>query len=121
MNLLEYLDRRHARSLHSKPLDTKLIVGFAFLAAYYALIFYLASRPKALANADLVKDSLLILGPAVGLIIGALFRTDARDEQQTQNTARAFRAIEAASAAGSTTAAETVNVDAGTVNVEGRK
>lgn len=99
MNFWEYLDRAGERRLRTGPADARLVIGFGFLAGYYALIFYLAGR-EALANADMVRDALLVLGPPVGAIVAALFRTDARDVEQTANTGRAFKAIEAAAAAG---------------------
>lgn len=103
MNVWDYLDRAGERAANRKPYDTRLVVGFSFLAGYYALIFYLASRGS-LANGDMVRDALLVLGPPVGAIVAALFRTDSRDEQQTLNTGRAFRAIEATAAGGGTPA-----------------
>lgn len=104
MNFWDYLDRAGERRVQ-RPLDTRLIIGFGFLAGYYALIFYLAAQRHELPNGDMVRDALLVLGPPVGAIVAALFRTDARDEQLTQNTRHAFSAIEAtAKASGSTPA-----------------
>lgn len=101
MNVLEFLDRRHERKiayraqLPYRPLDLKLLVGTLFFAGYYALVYLLVQRAIPGPNGPLVRDSLLVLGPAIGVIVGALFRSDRRDEEQTRNTGEAFRAVTA--------------------------
>lgn len=112
MNVWDYLDRVGERNIQ-RPMNTKLVVGFSFLLGYYFLLYSLLSTPMPATNAPLIRDAFLVLGPPVGAIVGALFRTDTRDEQQTANTARAFRAIEAtAVAGGASTPALKVDPDA---------
>lgn len=96
MNVLEFLDRagqrRHERNLRRGPLDSRLVVGAAFLGGYYLLVYGLMRVALPAENSALVRDAFLVLGPAVGLIVGALFRTDKRDEIAANNTGEAFRA-----------------------------
>jgi hypothetical protein len=99
MKWLEYLDRRHERKMALRavrpfrPLDSKLLAAVMFFAGYYVLVFILAQRSTPAANVALVRDSLLVLGPAIGVIVGATWRTDQRDEQQARNTGEGFRAL----------------------------
>lgn len=101
MRLLEYLDARHARKMAYKatlpyqPLDAKLFAGSLFLLAYYGVVAVLLGRAVPTVNAELAGDALLVLGPAVGMVINALFRTDRRDEEQARNTGEGFRAMRA--------------------------
>jgi len=102
MTVLEFLDRmgeRRARS-QRRPRDIRQFIGFAFLLGYYVMVWQFASRTVPTENLDLIRDAMLTLGPPVGLIVGAMFRSDLRDEQQAANTGQAFRAIEAAAQAG---------------------
>lgn len=100
MNLLEYLDARHARKVAYKasqpyrPLDAKLFAGSLFLLAYYGVVGVLLARAVPTVNAELAGDALLVLGPAVGMVINALFRTDRRDEEAARNTGEGFRAVQ---------------------------
>ena len=74
--------------------DTKTLIGFGFLAGYYFLVWQImvaSDIPDK--TIGLVRDAMLTLGPPVGVIVGAIFRSDIRDEQQTANTARAFEAV----------------------------
>lgn len=102
MNILEYLDRRDQRRMehprHKR--DIRQFIGFVFLLAYYGVVFVFIARAVPTANVDLIRDAMLTLGPPVGIIIAAMFRTDMRDEQATENTHQAFRAVEAAARAG---------------------
>lgn len=77
--------------------DPRIIIGTLFIVAYYATLWVIGFRPMPVENVSLIKDAMLQLGPPVGIIIGALFRSDRRDEEATQNTGRAFDAIKAAS------------------------
>lgn len=98
MTFLEFLDRwmeRRARARH-KPRDIRQFIGFVFLIGYYGLVFIYAQRPVPAANLDLIRDAMLTLGPPIGIIIGAMFRADARDEQAAVNTGKAFDAVAAA-------------------------
>lgn len=103
MTLLEFLDRRAERlSANPRPArDIRQFIGFAFLVGYYVMVYQFTKGELPKENIDLIRDAMLTLGPPIGIIIGAMFRTDAREEQQTQNTARAFRAIEATAKAAS--------------------
>lgn len=98
MNLFEYLDRvgqRRAARPPRQPRDIRQFIGFAFLAGYYGMVwrFSIAAIPGD--NKDLIRDAMLTLGPPVGLIVGAMFRSDAREEQAAVNTGRAFEAVTA--------------------------
>ena len=94
MTLWEYLDKRAERNA-TRPMDARVIVGALFLFGYFALLTVLCFVAVPAANSELVNDALLVLGPAVGVIVGAMFRSDRRDEQATENTREAFRAMRA--------------------------
>jgi hypothetical protein len=100
VNLLELFDRafqrRHERMLARPirpPMDFKVFVGLLFLAGYYAMVWRFSGRELPAANLDLIRDAMLTLGPPVGAIVAALFRSDARDAQATANTGEAMRAM----------------------------
>lgn len=99
MKFLDYLDRRDARRLERerisppRPRDTRMIVGTLFFLGYYVLVFTMLKVVIPAENAPLVRDSLLVLGPVVGAIGSALFRTDVKDEIAATNTGAAFRAV----------------------------
>lgn len=118
MKLLEFLDRRDQRKLERdrlsppRPRDIRMLVGTLFFAGYYALVWRMMSGRGIPADTiTLVKDAMLVLGPVVGMIAQALFRTDSKDEMATQNTGEAFRAqskqAEATIAAAATTPVDT--------------
>lgn len=98
MEFLEYLDRIGQRRLERfklfppRPMDTRMLVGTLFFLGYYILVFTMLKIVIPTENVPLVRDSLLVLGPVVGAIGSALFRTDMKDEMATQNTGEAFRA-----------------------------
>lgn len=92
MNLWEYLDRRNARAAAKPPTDYRVGVGVLFFLGYYLLVFGLMRFAMPADNAGLVRDAMLVLGPVVGAIGQALFRTDKRDEIAASNTGEAFRA-----------------------------
>ena len=100
MKLLEYLDRAGQRRLEMhklsppRPRDTRMLVGVLFFAGYYALIWrFMSAKGIPADNLALIKDAMLILGPVIGAIGQALFRTDVKDELQAQNTGEGFRAM----------------------------
>ena len=99
MRLLEYLDRVGERRLERdrimppRPRDTRMMVGTLFFLGYYVLVFTMLKVVIPAENAPLVRDSLLVLGPVVGAIGSALFRTDVKDEIAATNTGAAFRAV----------------------------
>jgi hypothetical protein len=103
VNFWEFLDRRSERKSKRGPLfrfDTQTLIGFGFLAGYYILVYRFTTGDVPPRNVALIRDAMLTLGPPVGLIVGAIFRESLRDRQSTANTAAAFRAVEAAAAAG---------------------
>jgi hypothetical protein len=95
MTFLEFLDRWSDRRAKRprKPRDIRQLIGFAFLAGYYWMVWQFSQRALPTENLDLIRDAMLTLGPPVGLIVGAMFRSDAKDEQQAANTGEAFRTI----------------------------
>lgn len=106
LSFLDYLDRvgqrrlEHARISPPRPRDTRMLVGVLFFFGYYALVWrFMSAKGIPADNIALIKDAMLILGPVIGAIGQALFRTDVRDEIATQNTGEAFRANRAASEA----------------------
>lgn len=98
MKLLEYLDRvgerrlEHARISPPRPRDTRMFVGVLFFLGYYILVYSLLKHVVPAENGPLVRDAMLVLGPVIGAIGQALFRSDVKDEIATQNTGEAFRA-----------------------------
>ena len=118
MELLEYLDRVGQRRLErermspKRPLDVRMLVGTLFFVGYYVLLWRLMSvRGIPADNVGLIKDAMLVLGPIVGVIAQALFRSDVKDEIATQNTGEFARAsakqAEATIAAAATSPAST--------------
>jgi len=105
MKLLDYLDRIGDRRLERyriqppRPRDSKLLTAVMFFFGYYILIFTMLKVVIPVENAPLVRDALLVLGPVIGAIGQAIFRSDLKDEIATQNTGEAFRANRAASEA----------------------
>lgn len=118
MNLLEFLDRElERRSRNPRPArDIRQFIGFAFLAGYYLMVWRFLDMRDAVpeTNLALIRDAMLTLGPPVGLIVGAMFRSDLRDEQAARNTGEAFKAVRevAANSAGpSGTPADPISVE----------
>lgn len=103
MTFFEFLDRAFERRAQNpaRPRDIRQFIGFAFLAGYYWMVYQFSKQPLPEVNLDLIRDAMLTLGPPVGLIVGAMFRTDAREERATENTGKAFEAVKAAAKAGS--------------------
>lgn len=95
MTLLEFLDRWDERRLRTRrpPRDIRQLIGFMFLAGYYALVWRFYDKEVPAANIELITACLLTLGPPVGIIVGAMFRTDRRDEQAAENTGKGFDAL----------------------------
>lgn len=99
MKLIEFLDRvgerrlERARIRPHRPLDVRVLVGVLFFIGYYVLVFTMLKVVVPEENAGLVRDAMLVLGPVIGAIGQALFRTDVKDELQAQNTGEGFRAI----------------------------
>lgn len=98
LTLFEYLDRAGQRRNERyaiappRPRDSKMLVGVLFFLGYYVLVFAILRVAIPAENAPLVRDAMLVLGPVIGAIGQALFRTDIKDEIATQNTGEAFRA-----------------------------
>src|SRR5688500_13869631 len=95
MTFLEYLDKVGERRASRPTRDIRQFIGFAFLVGYYVMVWQFSQTKLPPENVDLIRDAMLTLGPPIGIIIGAMFRTDAREEQATKNTAEAFKAIRA--------------------------
>lgn len=79
--------------------DARMWIGALFIFGYYAVVVILAFVGVPDKNANLINNAMLQLGPPVGLIIGALFRTDKTDETRAANTGKALDAINTAQAA----------------------
>lgn len=97
MTLLEFLDRmgerRAARSPKNSLPDIRQLIGFAFIAGYYFLVYQFTLGSVPTENKDLIRDAMLTLGPPIGLIVGAMFRSDAKEEQAALNTGKFADAI----------------------------
>lgn len=92
--------------------DARMWIGALFIFGYYAVVVILAFVGVPDKNANLINNAMLQLGPPVGLIIGALFRTDKADETRAVNTGKALDAIttaQAANAPPTTTTTTTTN------------
>lgn len=118
MTLLEFIDRHLERRARNQrpPRDIRQFIGFAFLAGYYAVVLYFIAKPVPTSNVGLIRDAMLTLGPPVGLIVGAMFRSDAREEQATVNTGKFADAFKATAEATSSPAASSIQ-DGDTVTV----
>lgn len=93
--------------------DTRLIIGAGFIALYYASLWVIGFRAMPPANVALIKDAMLQLGPPIGIIIGALFRSDALDEKRAETTRAAFDAVTATAQAATTSPAPDVTLQPG--------
>lgn len=99
MKFLELLnamgERRLARArlYPRRPVDWKSFIGCAFLLGYYFMVYTFIYRTVSPTNVPLVRDAMLVLGPAVGAVVQSLFRSDVRDEVATQNTGEGWRAM----------------------------
>lgn len=125
MNWLEFWDRVGERRLERwrirppRPWDTRQLVGVLFFAGYYLMVWSLRKgAPLAGDNAALVKDAMLVLGPVVGVIAQAIFRSDAKDELATQNTGEFARAATAQAQATIAAAATVPAADTAAVAAE---
>lgn len=110
MQWLELWDRigqrRHERAMAKpyRPTDNRMLLAGLLFLGYYTLIFVLLKYAIPEKNEPLVRDALLVLGPVIGGIGVAIFRTDLRDELQTQNTGEGFRALRSSAEATKETA-----------------
>lgn len=99
MRFIDFLDRIGERRLERwriqprRPMDVRSFIGLAFLAGYYLMVLRFINHIVPAQNVALVRDSMLVLGPAVGAIVQSLFRSDVRDEIQATNTGEGFRAM----------------------------
>lgn len=71
------------RDVQVPSFDGKLVIAAIFVLGYFILILRIADRTLPDGNINLIRDALLVLGPAIGVIVGALFRTTAADERQS--------------------------------------
>lgn len=97
--------------------DARMWIGALFIFGYYVIVIVLAFQGVPEKNGNLINNALLQLGPPVGLIIGALFRTDKTDETRAANTGKALDAINTAQAANAppVTTTTTTTVEPGPV------
>lgn len=87
LELIDRMSERRARNPNKNSLpDIRQLIGAAFIFGYYLLVYKMASSLIPAENKDLIRDAMLTLGPPIGLIVGAMFRSDAREEQATKNT-----------------------------------
>jgi hypothetical protein len=99
MKFLVFLDRigerrlERARFQPRRPTDVRSFIGMAFLAGYYLMVLRFIGHTVPAENVALVRDSMLVLGPAVGAVVQSLFRTDVKDEITANNTGEGFRAF----------------------------
>lgn len=87
--------------------DPRTWIGVLFIGGYYAVTITLIFIDTPEKNGNLLNNMMLQLGPPVGMIIGALFRTDRTDEKRAENTGKVMdamaeqaRATQAAAAVG---------------------
>lgn len=83
--------------------DPRMWIGALFIVGYYAVIVILAFVGIPEKNGNLINNAMLQLGPPVGVIIAALFRTDKTDEKRADNTGKALDAITASANAAAPT------------------
>ncbi len=95
MNLWDLIDRiGERRAANPRPQrDVRQFVGLLFLAGYYVMVYRFSMGAVPIANLGLIRDAMLTLGPPVGIIVGAMFRSDMKDEQTARNNGDALRTI----------------------------
>lgn len=59
--------------------DAKHAIGAGFFVGYYLLVGLLMFVEVPANNAEMVNGAMLVLGPAIGVIIGALYRNSRAD------------------------------------------
>jgi hypothetical protein len=107
MTLLEFLDRmgeRRSNRPARPPRDIRQLIGFTFIMGYYFMVYQFFKHEVPAGNKELINAAMLTLGPPIGLIVGAMFRSDAVQEQAAVNTGEAFKAIKASAEAPSSKA-----------------
>lgn len=74
--------------------DGKLVLAAVFILGYYSLVWLLVLGTRDLTGvkADIVRDAMLTLGPPIGVIVGALFRTTAAEERRDAVRSADFQA-----------------------------
>jgi hypothetical protein len=110
LSFLEFLDRWGERRSKRDPLlhiDTKTLIGFGFLLGYYVLIFRFSLAAVPVENAGIIRDAMLVLGPPVGMIVGAIFRETAADAAARASSGAALRTLAANAGTGDGTTANT--------------
>jgi hypothetical protein len=91
--------------------DPRWIIGGGFIALYYCTLWLLGFIEVSPISREILRDGMLQLGPPVGIIIGALFRTDRTDEVKAENSGAAFRAMEAQAKASQGPSGDPVSVE----------
>ena len=76
-------DMRSLINVNVPTWDGKVGLAAIFIIGYYVLVFVLVLGTGDLptVKADIVRDAMLTLGPPIGVIVGALFRSTAADER----------------------------------------
>lgn len=65
--------------------DGKIVLAALFVLGYYGLVYRISGdKPIPPANAQLVRDALLVLGPPLGAIFNAIYRTTGAEERQSE-------------------------------------
>lgn len=88
--ILAHLPRLH---LH---VDGRTFLGGVLIASYMFLVNRLIDKGSPIPNAELVKDQLLVLGPMVGIIAGAIWRSTASEERRADALTGTVQTIAAA-------------------------
>lgn len=74
---------QHLRPLIQFPTwDGKVVLAAVFIIGYYGLVFGMSSRALPKENIEIVRDAMLTLGPPIGVIVGALFRSTGAEERR---------------------------------------
>lgn len=71
--------------------DGKLVLAALFFVGYYALVWRISAHDIPPANVQLIRDQLLVLGPGVGVILGAIYRQTAAEERKDQAQANILK------------------------------
>jgi len=64
--------------------DGKLFLAGLFLVGYYGTLYLIRDARIPAANLAVIRDQLVLLGPVIGLIFGALFRFTLSDERDAE-------------------------------------
>jgi len=71
--------------LQKVEFDGKTLLGGIVFALFFLAMFMVISSSKELPNKEIVKDMMLIIGPVLGLIAQALYRSTQADDRKMSN------------------------------------